>query len=122
MTLEKKRLGDFGEEVAALYLRNLGFTLVERQYKTKRWGEIDIVAREGDILVFVEVKTRTTKKYGEPYEAITFYKKRTLKRAAEFYILARGPSEGSLRMDLITILLEPRTKEILSLKHYRNAF
>ncbi len=120
--LEKKRLGDFGEEVAAIYLRNLGFTLIERQYKTKRWGEIDLVAREGEVLVFVEVKTRTTKKYGEPYEAITFYKKRALKRAAEFYILARGQSGESLRMDLITILLEPRTKEIIALKHYRNAF
>lgn len=115
--MSKETLGRFGEEVASLYLKEAGYKIIERNFRTKRWGELDIVAEKSGTLVFVEVKTRTTKRYGEPYESINFYKKRALLRAAQFYKLARTKSPEKLRLDLISVFVDPDTKKVLALDH-----
>lgn len=120
--MDRKKLGRFGEKVAVLYLKEKGFRVIERNFRTKRWGELDVVTIYGDILVFVEVKTRTSKRYGEPYEALNFYKKRSLRRAARYYKLARPETPERLRFDLVSVLVDPFTKKLKSLEHFENIF
>ncbi|MEX0888089.1 MAG: YraN family protein [Patescibacteria group bacterium] len=84
--------GSWGEDSARKFLENKGFKPIEKNFKTPRWGEIDLVMRDGDTLVFVEVKTRgggSAKLFGGPLGAINYFKLRTLKRAAQFYIRER---------------------------------
>lgn len=76
--------GKYGEDLACRYLLKLGYKIIERNFRIKG-GEIDIVALDGETLVYVEVKTRTSYRFGRPEESITYYKLKFLERAAKFY-------------------------------------
>ena len=76
--------GKYGEDLAIRYLEKHGYKIIERNFRI-RGGEIDIIALDGNTLVYVEVKSRTTNRFGLPQEAITQQKMRFLKRAAKFY-------------------------------------
>lgn len=95
------KLGEKGERWAAEFLRENGYQIVAENY---RWGggEIDIIARDSDYLVFVEVKTRRDKEYGLPEEAITEAKKRKIIRTAQKYIADHKP-ELDIRFDVVAI-------------------
>lgn len=77
--------GKTGEDKATQYLIDHSYTIVERNWST-RWGEIDIIAQKGDIIYFFEVKTRQTAKYGHPFEAVTYNKRRKIVFLARAYI------------------------------------
>ncbi len=95
------RRGRRAERRAARFLRSLGYTiLAANQYV--RGGELDLIAREGDCLVFVEVKARWSGRFGPPEAALTPSKRRRLRRAAETY-LARHPWCGPVRFDVIAL-------------------
>jgi putative endonuclease len=81
--------GSLGEEAAEAALRKERYRILERNYRTPV-GEIDLVARQGRCLCFVEVKRRSSTSYGHPAEAVTDEKKRRIARAAEWYLAARG--------------------------------
>ena len=100
-----KLVGMSGERIAALFLERHGYEILERNFHA-RVGELDLVAREEETgtLVFVEVKTRRSLKYGLPCEAVTAMKQAHLRKAAEVYMLARGASGCECRMDVIEIL------------------
>ena len=113
-------IGASGEIFASSYLCKKGYKIVAQNYRC-RLGEIDIIARKENVLIFCEVKTRQDKKFGEPFEAVTVYKQSRLRRLAEHYLL-RHPSNNSVfRFDVISILFgcDGKTKEIL---HIENAF
>lgn len=116
----KQVVGRIGEDLAERYLRSQGLEIIGRNYRTKRWGELDIVAKEGGIFVFVEVKTRTNIKYGRPEEAVNYYKLRSLKRACEYYCLAKGNGNAPRRLDVIAILMQPDLRSVQSFKHFKN--
>ena len=97
-----KNLGDRGEAAAAEYLEKKGYTILNRNYYICH-GEIDIIAKDGDCTVFVEVKTRRSDKYGSGLEAITASKKRSLIRAAETYAAENGLLQTPMRFDVILI-------------------
>ncbi|MBI3380109.1 YraN family protein [Candidatus Gottesmanbacteria bacterium] len=99
-----KTLGFLGEELASKYLRSHGLTIVERNFH-KRYSEIDIVAIDGQTLVFVEVKTRIGNKFGTPEESITPWKMQNLVRSANFYKLLHPKSPESLRIDMVSVVL-----------------
>lgn len=84
MSRYNKNLGDFGEAAAAEYLINHGYDIVERNFRT-RFGEIDIIARLGQKLIFTEVKTRSSEMYGLPSEAVDRRKQKHMRLAAEEY-------------------------------------
>jgi putative endonuclease len=110
-------LGDRGERAAARYLRRRGLRIVTRGYHTP-WGEIDLVAREGDVLVFIEVKTR---RRGTPAEAVTPEKQRRLTLAALHFLRRHQLLEQRSRFDVAAIVwaddrLAPR------IEHIRDAF
>ena len=85
-----------------------------------RWGEIDIVARDGDVLVFVEVKTRRTISFGPPQAAVTPFKQRQISKAALFWLARRRLQEVNARFDVIAILLCEH--EVPAIEHIKNAF
>lgn len=102
----KKSLGDLGEQLAAKYLKKHGYRLIERNYFTPV-GELDIVARERDVLCFVEVKTRTDQTYGSGFDAVGPAKRRHIGRAALIYLKRNRIkfSELKVRFDIIFIEL-----------------
>ncbi len=106
MPTKRSRTGAEGERVAAAHLRALGLTVEEWNYRT-RFGEIDLIARDGETLVFVEVKTRRNADYGAPEEAVTPRKQRRLTLAAQEYLKERGLEDASWRIDVVAITLSP---------------
>lgn len=97
-----KELGRWGEEQAVNYLEKKGYVILERNYKN-RLGEIDIVALDGEVLVFVEVKTRSSRDYGRPLEGVTWKKQRQLRRLALCYLVNSTLKERDIRFDVIGI-------------------
>lgn len=107
----KQQLGARGERRAERYLANLGYGFVAANYRT-RFGEIDLIMRDGDTLVFVEVKTRRARHQGYPEEAVTWFKLRHTVKAAEAYCIAQK-YKGNWRIDVVGI-------DSTNLTHLRN--
>lgn len=100
-------LGRRGEELAARFLEDAGYRIVERNWRCRR-GEIDIIARTGDTLVFVEVKTRSGLAFGHPFEAITTTKLARLRALAAVWCAEHHPRANRIRLDAIAVIA-PRT-------------
>ena len=96
------RPGEAGERLACRHLESRGFVVLARNFRC-RSGEVDVVARDGDTTVFVEVKERTGASHGGAREAVTFGKRRRIVRAARIYAAARGLSDSPLRFDVVAI-------------------
>lgn len=99
----KDIIGVAGESLAVDYLRRVGFTIIERNWRCSA-GEIDIVARDGATTVFVEVKTRTSLTAGHPFEALTRPKRGRLRRLAGLWCEAHPGVRGDIRIDAIAVL------------------
>ncbi len=97
-------LGESGEEHACRELRRRGYAILARRYRT-RHGEIDIIARDGEVLVFVEVKTRSTEAFGSPLEAVTLAKQRKVIRMAADYVGRSRLTRLACRFDVVGVLL-----------------
>jgi len=95
--------GRKGERVAARFLLKQGFDILARRYRG-RSGELDIIALEQDTLAFVEVKTRSSSKFGEPWEFVDWQKQQTLRRTAEEFIADHDLSQYSYRFDIVSVL------------------
>ena len=113
-------LGDRGERAAARYLRRQGFKILARQH-ANRLGEIDLIALDGDCVVFVEVKTRRTESAGLPVEAVTPDKQRQLTRLALAWLKQHKLLEHRARFDVVAILWPDGSRKP-EITHYRNAF
>jgi len=98
------RLGEKGEGLAAKFLRKKGYKIMEQNYQT-RIGEIDIIAMDGETLVFVEVKTRESLHYGLPFESVTGYKRKKIANVAMLY-LKRLKAVPACRFDVVSIYHE----------------
>lgn len=116
---KKENLGKKGEKVAVKYLKNLGLEIIECGFKAMR-GEIDIIARENDTIVFVEVKTRKTNEFGSPLEAVDSRKQSQIKKIASIYILRRYQRFIPCRFDVVGITVKEGGDYEIS--HVRNAF
>ena len=97
--------GRFGEDVAARYLGELGYELLDRNWRCPH-GELDIVARHDGTLVFVEVKTRSSVDFGLPAEAVGRVKAQRLRVLAAAWLTAHRPAYGELRFDVVSVLLQ----------------
>ena len=100
--VNRQTVGKFGEDLACKFLTKHGFKILERNFRI-RGGEIDIIAREGRTLVYVEVKTRSSHQFGLPEEAVTYWKIKFLERAAKFYRNAHPNLPVQERIDVVTI-------------------
>ena len=102
-------LGIWGEKLAADYLRHKGYTIIERDWKSGH-RDIDIIATNGEVVVFVEVKTRRNRVFGEPEEAIDYRKLQHLRAAINHYVKSKC-IHNSIRMDAITVVGTPEENE-----------
>ena len=116
----RKELGAKGEKLAARFLRRKGYKIVQRNYRCKL-GEVDIVAEQDKTLVFVEVRTKQTEKFGPPQSSVTSTKRRHISRVALFYIKEKGLVEQSCRFDVIAITF-PSGSRKPNIEHIENAF
>lgn len=114
----RPRLGRAGEDMAAGHLRRRGFEIVERNFRCAE-GELDLVARKGNLLVFCEVKTRRADRWGEPSEAVGWEKQRRIRRLAAHWMRLREPGSVEVRFDVISIVARRGTAE---LTHIADAF
>ena len=103
MTIERISLGQKGEQLAAGFLKKKGYLILEFNYRG-RLGEIDLVAEDGDCLVFVEVKTRRNLACGHPLESIDRRKQRQLIKVAREYLAKKGAEERFCRFDAVSVL------------------
>jgi len=119
MKTEKRREGDYGEELACRYLTKKNYHIIERNYSCKT-GEVDIIASDGDLIAFIEVKTRHRTDYGYPCEAVDRKKQLRLVKTAQFYLKTHTWYAGlQPRMDIIEILLKG---DDVFIRHLENAF
>jgi putative endonuclease len=111
-------LGKQGENFAVKFLKKIGYKILERNYRCAL-GEIDIIAKDKETLVFVEVKTRKTHKGAEPFESIGARKQAKIRDLAEYYLQEKSYSECEVRFDVLSIVLKDKEKQI---EHIANAF
>ena len=100
--ISTKKIGNEGENRACDFLLQNGYEIIERNWRTKS-GEIDIIAKDKNELVFIEVKTRTNRNYGEPIDAITYYKKKHMLKSIQFYLYLRRLENNFIRIDVIEV-------------------
>ncbi len=100
--MNSKQFGDYGEDLAVWYLKKQGYEILERNYRISG-GEIDIVAMDGETLVFVEVKSRWSHEFGPPAESMTPWKIKYLVKTAQFYVLKINWEDKEYRLDFISI-------------------
>jgi putative endonuclease len=117
---DRQDVGKRGEELARKHLEQKGYKIVTTNFRCKL-GEIDIIAKDKDVVVFVEVRTITSAKFGPAYNTVTYPKQKQVKRVALFYISKYNLVNTQFRFDVIGITLNQRTGDY-QLDHIPNAF
>ncbi|TMM32632.1 MAG: YraN family protein [Actinobacteria bacterium] len=119
MTRAKDAVGAYGERVAVRYLIDQGMVLLDRNWRC-RAGELDAVLRDGDTVVFAEVKTRRSGRFGPPAEAVVPAKVRRLRRLAALWLAQSRVRPREVRFDVVSVL--PRSSGPATVEHLRGAF
>jgi putative endonuclease len=117
MTHHNQLVGGYGERLAGRYLVSQGLVLLDRNWRCPA-GELDLIARDGADVVFVEVKTRRSVRFGQPVEAVVPSKARRLRKLGAQWLSANGAGYGEVRFDVVSVLLG-RT---VAVQHLRGAF
>ena len=115
---DNRMTGDIGESLAVRFLKKAGYKIVEQNYRS-RLGEIDIIARDGSVLAFIEVKSRRSSGFGGPKWAVTSQKQRKISMVALEYLKKTDQMESQARFDVVAIRLRPNRPDIEIIK---NAF
>jgi len=118
--MNTKEIGNFGEEKACEYLEKQGITVLKRNFYA-RCGEIDIIAKDGDTIVFAEVKTRLSKEYGTPSEFVDYRKQEKIIQTALYYL---GNDDTDMRFDVIEVMYKPMgdVMTVTEINHIKSAF
>jgi putative endonuclease len=111
MSLYLQNLGKIGENLALDYLKNHGFVIIEKNFRSK-FGEIDIIAEKNRCLYFVEVKTRSNLDHGYPHEAVNKRKIYHIKKAAQYYLLKKSFPDYKLKISVFSVLTDKEKTEI----------
>lgn len=120
MHTKNKETGYRGEQLAAGYLQDKGYTIIETNWGDK-WGELDIVAKDGETLVFVEVKTKIGTSYGSPEEMANPRKIAQVQRIAESYCVINGYTTCPVRIDVVAVVLDIHGNP-LRITHYESHY
>lgn len=113
---EKRKLGDFGEDLTCEYLLKNGYKILDRNY-SKTFGEVDIIAIKDEVISFVEVKTRKSDAFAYAAEAVNFYKQERIRKASQAYLMENNLSDFLMRFDVSEVYLDTR-----KLNYIENAF
>lgn len=117
--MKAKTLGFIGEELTAHYLQSKGYKIIQNNFVVKG-GEIDIIARQNGLLVFIEVKTRTSDSFGRGEESFNYFKKKRLLTAIYRYLEKNNCENSDYRIDLIEIELNPDTNSLKNISHFED--
>jgi len=120
MTTKYQKFGEKSESVAVDCLKKQGYRIIELNYRTKL-GEIDIIAKQGETLVFIEVKARKSSRFGRPELAVTPKKQRKISMVALYYLKSTKQSNAKARFDVVAIN-SVKAKESPNIKIIKNAF
>ena len=120
MDRSRLNIAKIGESLAVKHLKARGYKILAQNYRARR-GEIDLIARDGEFVVFVEVKTRRSLKFGLPQAAVTWQKQRQISKVALAYLQAHNLLDAPCRFDVIAIHLSPQL-ELLNLEQIESAF
>jgi len=120
MILSGKSLGIKGEAAAAEHLKKHGYEIIEQNYRC-RFGEIDIIGLDKGSLAFIEVKSRTSDRYGTPFEAVNYHKQKKIRQLAAYYLQAQERYMGSCRFDVVGVHLS-KNGTIQKIEVIKNAF
>ncbi len=110
--LSKKEIGDKGEALAAKTLKRRGYRIIERNFSVRNVGELDIVARDGEYLCFVEVRLRSNPEFGTPAQTVGAEKRRRLAHTAQVYIETRRLGRVPVRFDIAEVYGDGRVELI----------
>ena len=114
----KRKLGDLGEDLAVAYLESEGYVILQRNFRALR-GEIDIIAQDQETLVFIEVKTASSKKFGSPETWVGRRKQLQIGKIAGFYLSREQKYDKNCRFDVISVLMTAGKHQI---QHFKDAF
>ena len=103
------KIGSMGEKLAAKHLKKIGYKIIERNFKLK-CGEIDIIAKDGEYVCFIEVKGRTSNSFGEPFEDVDFIKQEKLRIVAEIWLNMHNLCSAKCRFDVVSIVFTQNYK------------
>ena len=117
----KKTFGNLGEDAAVKYLKKNRYIILERNFNV-HGGEIDIIAKKGDYVIFVEVKTRSSEEYGSGLEAVNYTKQQRIKKAAQVYLMRLG--DVPARFDVVAVngFMDGKKFKTEEIEHIENAF
>ncbi len=121
MSDPRKALGQRGEALAEAFLRRLGMKVLARNFATPA-GEIDRVLRDGETIVFVEVKTRADRRFADPEESVGRAKRQRMGRAAKWYLTSRRLAESPYRFDIVAVVLPPDSAAPPEIEHFADAW
>jgi len=121
MSTHNQTLGRLGEEYVQGYLKKQGFSILEANYRTS-FAEIDIIAQKENLIAFVEVKTRESSAFGEPFEAVTKSKQRSIRNAATIYMLKHEDKYASLDVAEVFATVTRDGLDVLDFNYIENAF
>ncbi len=119
MLNHRQRLGKSGEKTVARYLETKGYKILAKNYRCKL-GEVDIIARDGQVLVFIEVKTRSGLGYGSPAAAVDRRKQQQISRTAQYYLAEQKLFDSPARFDVVSVLCDHAKHQTID--HIHNAF
>lgn len=114
---QRHETGKIGEDLVVKYLEQNGYTIIERNFECRQ-GEIDIIAKDKDEIVFIEVKTRTNENYGKPKEAVDETKKKHIYKSSEFYVYINHLENEPIRIDVIEVY---KKQEKFTIHHIKQA-
>ncbi|MEW6182579.1 MAG: YraN family protein [Bacillota bacterium] len=121
MNKSRKQLGEFAEKLAADLLRRKGYRIVVQNYRC-RYGEIDIIALDGQTLVFIEVRAKGSTGFGKPQESIGYQKRKKLREVARYYLTSEVQKGSSCRFDAVAVQFETGSLKVRELEHIVDAF
>lgn len=120
MSDDKRKIGKIGEEIAAEFLANKGYQIIEKNYYS-RYGEIDLVAWETGSVIFVEVKTRTNQAYGAPETSVTQKKLDRIEKAALMWMQAHPNMSDDWRIEVVAILID-ELHQVQDIRHFKDIY
>jgi putative endonuclease len=124
MSKQRQTLGRLGEDLAASYLKEKGYRLLERNYRCYL-GEVDIIALDEKTLVFIEVRCRSSGKFGLPQESVQWYKQAKVRKIAQYYLQTASIKPAlPVRFDVLALLFDPFDLDykLRQIEHIKNAF
>ena len=115
-----KAIGNYGETLSRDFLINNGYNILDMNYRN-RYGEIDIICRKNNLIIFCEVKSRYTNSFGNPIESVTYYKQKQIIKLSQIYLLYKRSYNYNVRYDIIEVIFNNKNASF-KVNHIKDAF